>query len=124
LRGMRAHPGSGASAAADGGATVQLLTATGVYAVLTALAFRRPATGRRALGVFFLLMGLGVNGTLTVTAPGAYVGLARGAPWGWYRRIGVALTEPAPRAFGAAMALGETALAGAVLGRGRPARLG
>ena len=57
-------------------------------------------------------------------APEQYPALARRAPWGWYRRVGMALTEPAPRAFGTAMTVGETALAVAVLSRGRAARLG
>ena len=39
--------------------------------------------------------------------------LAGRASWGWYRRAGLALTEPAPRAFGAAMTVGETAVAAA-----------
>ncbi|SHN87768.1 hypothetical protein SAMN05660350_04232 [Geodermatophilus obscurus] len=95
-----------------------------VYAGLTALAWLRPAAGRRALGLFFAVMGLGVNGTLTVVAPEQFAVLARRAPWGWYRRVGRALTEPAPRAFGAAMTVGESALAAAVLSRSPAARLG
>ena len=69
-------------------------------------------------------MGTAVNGGLTIAAPGQFPALARRAPWARYRRIGVALTEPATRVFGAAMAVGETAVAAAVLGRGRAARLG
>lgn len=57
-------------------------------------------------------------------APEQYPALARRAPWAWYRRIGTALTDPAPRAFGAAMTVGETALAAMVLSRGQVARLG
>jgi hypothetical protein len=102
----------------------QLAVAAAVYSVLTALAYRRPATGRRALGIFFAVMGLGVNGSFTVIAPEGFSTMARGAPWGWYRTIGCRLTEPAPRVFGAAMALGETALAAAILSRGPVARLG
>ena len=103
---------------------VQLVTATAVYSLLTAMAFRRPVLGRRAMGLFFGVMGLAVNGGLTVAAPEQFAALARRAPWAWYRRAGLALTEPAPRVFGAAMAVGETALAVAVLSRGRAARLG
>lgn len=102
----------------------QLAVAASVYAVLTGLAFARPATGRRALGVFLATMGLGVNGVLTVTAPARFTALADGAPWAWYRALGRRLTEPAPRAFGAAMTAGETVLAAAILSRGRVARTG
>jgi hypothetical protein len=118
---------SAADAHAGGARTddaVQLASAAAVYAALTALAYRRPVLGRRVMGLFFGVMGLGVNGGLTVAAPELFPALARRAPWAWYRRIGVALTEPAPRTFGAAMAVGETALAAAVLSRGRAARIG
>lgn len=103
---------------------VQLATATAVYSGLTLMAYRRPVLGRRAMGLFFGVMGLAVNGGLTVAAPEQFPALARHAPWGWYRRIGLALTEPAPRAFGAGMAVGETALAVAILSRDSSARLG
>lgn len=102
----------------------QLAIAAAVFAVLTGLAYRRPDAGRRALGVLFALTGLAWNGALTVKAPEQFPMLARRAPWGWYRRVGRVLTEPAPRAFGAAMTVGETAMAAAVLSRDPAARLG
>jgi hypothetical protein len=74
----------------------QMAVAAAVYSALTGLAFWRPAVGRRALGVFFAIMGLAWNGTLTVKAPEQFPMLARRAPWGWYRRAGLAVTEPAP----------------------------
>jgi hypothetical protein len=102
----------------------QLAISVAVSAGFTGLAFWRPPAGRRALGVFFALTGLVWNGILTAKAPEQYPMLARRAPWGWYRRVGLALTEPAPRAFGAAMTAGETALAAAILSRDPAARLG
>lgn len=102
----------------------QLAVAAAVYASLSGLACRRPPAGRRALGVFFVLTGLGWIGVTTVTAPEQFPMLARRAPWGWYRRAGLALTEPAPRVFGAAMAAGETAVGAAVLAPDPAARLG
>ena len=102
----------------------QLAVATGVYSVLTGLAFWRPTVGRRALGIFFAIMGLAWNGTTTVQAPEQFPMLARRAPWAWYRRAGLALTTPAPRAFGAAMTVGETAVAAAILRPDPAARLG
>jgi hypothetical protein len=101
-----------------------MAVAAGVYSALTGLAFWRPAVGRRALGIFFAIMGLAWNGTLTVRAPEQFPVLARRAPWGWYRRAGLAVTQPAPRVFGAAMTVGETAVAAAVLGPDPAARLG
>jgi hypothetical protein len=69
-------------------------------------------------------MGLAWNGAPTVRAPEQFPMLARRAPWGWYRRAGLVLTEPAPRAFGAVMTVGETAVAAAVVSPGPAARLG
>jgi hypothetical protein len=43
--------------------------AAAVYSALTGLAYWRPTVGRRALGVFFAVMGLARNGSLTVKAP-------------------------------------------------------
>jgi hypothetical protein len=76
------------------------------------------------VGTFFAVMGLGWNGTTTVKAPDQFPMLARRAPWGWYRQAGLALTEPAPRVFGAAMTAGETAVAAAILSADPAARLG
>jgi hypothetical protein len=101
-----------------------MTVALAVYSALTGLAYWRPVVARRALGIFFAIMGLAWNGTTTVTAPEQFPMLARRAPWGWYRRAGLALTEPAPRAFGAAMTVGETAVAAAILSRDPAARLG
>ena len=122
-RRLSTSPAAGVGRGKDESLT-QLAVAAAVYSVLTALAYRRPTTGRRALGIFFAVMGLGVNGSVTVIAPEGFGAMARGAPWNWYRRIGCRLTEPAPRVFGAAMAAGETALAAAILSRGTAARLG
>jgi hypothetical protein len=59
-----------------------------------------------------------------VKAPEQFPMLARRAPWGRYRRVGLALTEPAPRVFGTAMTVGETAVAAAILSPDPAARLG
>ena len=102
----------------------QMAIAAAVYAGLTGLAYWRPSAGRRALGIFFAVMGLAWNGSLTAKAPEQFPMLASRAPWGWYRRAGLALTEPAPRAFGVVMTAGETAVAGAILSPDPAARLG
>jgi hypothetical protein len=102
----------------------QMAVAAAAYSVLTGLAYWRPVVGRRALGIFFAIMGLAWNGTLTAKAPEQFPMLARRAPWDWYRRAGLVLTEPAPRAFGAVMTVGETAVAAAILSPDPAARLG
>ena len=102
----------------------QMAIAAAVYSGLTGLAYWRPAAARRVLGIFFAIMGLVWNGSLTAKAPEQFPMLARRAPWRWYRRAGLALTEPAPRAFGAVMTVGEIAVAAAILSRDPAARLG
>ncbi|MGY1726075.1 hypothetical protein ACI79J_03795 [Geodermatophilus sp. SYSU D01062] len=101
-----------------------MAVAAAVYSGLTGLAYWRPPAGRRALGVFFAVTGLAWNGSLTVKAPEQFPMLVGRAPWRWYRRAGLALTEPAPRAFGVAMTAGETAVAAAILSPDPAARLG
>ena len=98
--------------------------AAAVYSALTGLAYWRPTAGRRALGVFFAVMGLAWNGSLTVKAPEQFPMLAGRASWGWYRRAGLALTERCSRASGAAMTVGETAVAAAILSPDPAAKLG
>jgi hypothetical protein len=102
----------------------RLAVCAAAFSGLTALALWRPSAGRRALGILFLLTGLAWCGLTTVKAPEQWPMLARRAPWAWYRRAGLALTEPAPRAFGAAVTAGETALGAAILSRDPAARLG
>lgn len=102
----------------------RLAVSAAVSAALSALAVRRPDAGRRALGTLFVLTGLAWCGLTTAVTPEQWPMLARRAPWRWYRRAGLALTEPAPRAFGVAVTAGETALGAAVLSRDPAARLG
>jgi len=75
----------------------QLAISAAVCSGLTAFTLWRPFAGRRVLGIFFALTGLLWNGLLAAKAPEQYPMLARRAPWGWYRRAGLAVTEPAPR---------------------------
>ncbi|MGY1619569.1 hypothetical protein ACI797_22745 [Geodermatophilus sp. SYSU D00691] len=101
-----------------------MAVAAAVYSALTGLAYWRPVVGRPAWGIFFAIMGLAWNGTVTVKAPEQFPMLARRAPWGWYRRAGLALTEPAPRVFGTVMTVAETGVAAAILSPDPAARLG
>ncbi len=76
------------SAPTRGDDTRQMAIAAAVYSGLTGLAYRRQSAGRRALGVFFAVMGLAWKGALTATAPEQFPMPARRAPWGRYRRAG------------------------------------
>jgi hypothetical protein len=56
-------------------------------------------------------------------AHGALLPAAVRGTWGGYRRAGLAVTEPAPRALGGVVTTGETALAAVILSRYPAARL-
>ena len=62
----------------------QMAVAAAVYSALTGLAWRA-SVGRRAWRIFFAIIGLAWNGTLTVKALEQLPMLARRAPWVWYR---------------------------------------
>lgn len=84
----------------------------------------RPQPARIFVGLFFGVMGLGIHGWMIATDPQSYVDFAASAPWGLYRDIGTALTEPAPLAFGIFMLVFETVTAVLILSRGRAVKAG
>ena len=60
----------------------------------------RPNAGRIFLGLFFLVMAIGVNGSFTFTNPQAYVEYASGALIPLYRDIALTVVELNPVLFG------------------------
>lgn len=84
----------------------------------------RPQAARIFVGVFFGVMGIVVHGLLVITNPEGYVGFAEQSPLPFYRRIGLFLTEPNPRAFGIVMLILEVTLAALILSRGRWVKVG
>jgi hypothetical protein len=93
-------------------------------AVVAGLCFWKPNPTRIFVGLFFAVMGLGIHGTDILTNPQAYVDFARSAPIPLYRDIGLALTEPNPRAFGVFMLVFETITSVLILSRGWYVKLG
>jgi hypothetical protein len=93
--------------------------------LVLALCILLPRTARTFVGVFFLIMAVGVNWTLSVLAPDLFVGLGTDAPllapYRWFFEHVVAL---APPAFGLAAGVGEIVLGCLMLAHGRAARLG
>jgi hypothetical protein len=69
--------------------------------VALGLALWRPVAGRLVLGIFFIIMAVGVNVVLVLAAPDAFADLGTSAPllspWGWVFEHVVAR---APAAFG------------------------
>jgi hypothetical protein len=64
------------------------------------LCLTKPNAGRIFLGLLFLVMAIGVNGSFTFTNPQAYVEYASGALIPFYRDIALAVVELNPVFFG------------------------
>lgn len=76
-----------------------LVSSIFVLAVVV-LCFAKPNAGRIFLGIFFLVMALGVNGSFTFGNPQAYVDYANGALIPFYRTITVSVISISPFLFG------------------------
>lgn len=92
---------------------------------VSVLCLVRPHAARIFVGIFFIVMGVGVNLVLSFVAPEQFVQLGAGAPliplYGWFFENVVA---PAPQVIGILAAAGETAVGLLILRGGRSARLG
>lgn len=64
------------------------------------LCFAKPNAGRIFLGLFFLVMALGVNGSFTFGNPQAYIDYAEGALIPFYRNLVVPVVSLSPFLFG------------------------
>jgi hypothetical protein len=89
------------------------------------LCLLRPNTGRIFVGVFFLMMALGINVVLVLFAPEQFVALGTNAPltpvYPWFFENVVALASPL---FGLLAAAYEVTIALMMLSRGRYAKWG
>ena len=79
----------------------QTIVWTAFCLVALGLALWRPDAGRLVLGIFFIIMAVGVNVVFVLAAPGGFVDLGTSAPllspWGWVFEHVVA---KAPAVFG------------------------
>jgi hypothetical protein len=89
------------------------------------LCLLRPGAGRIFVGVFFLIMAIGVNVVLVLVAPDSFVGLGTDAPvvplYRWFFENVVAL---APPLFGLLAAAYEVTMALMMLSKGKYAKWG
>jgi hypothetical protein len=87
--------------------------------VVLGLTLWRPGAGRRALGIFFIIMAVGVNVVFVLAAPEGFVDLGTSAPllspWGWVFEHVVAR---APAAFSLLVASYEVTI-GLMMMKGR-----
>jgi hypothetical protein len=77
-----------------------LLVSSVFVLVVVVLCLVNPRIGRVFMGIFFLAMALGVNGSFTFSNPKAYVDYAEGALIPFYRDLAVSVVSISPVIFG------------------------
>lgn len=88
------------------------------------LCFIKPNAGRIFLGLFFLVMALGVNGSFTFTNPQAYVEYASGALIPLYRDIALKIVQLNPMIFGFLLMTYEILMGLLILHKQKSVRIG
>jgi hypothetical protein len=88
------------------------------------LCLTKPNAGRIFLGLFFLVMALGVNGSFTFSNPQAYVEYASGALIPLYRDIALAVVKLNPVVFGLLVIIYEIAMGLLLLHKEKSVRIG
>jgi hypothetical protein len=84
----------------------------------------KPNAGRIFLGLFFLVMAIGVNGSFTFTNPQAYVEYASGALIPLYRDIALTIVEFNPMLFGLLLMAFEIVMGLLILHKQKSVRIG
>ncbi len=88
------------------------------------LCFAKPNAGRIVLGIFFLVMAIGVNGSFTFTNPQGYVDYASGALIPFYRDLALAVVNLNVVLFGLLLIVFEIAMGLLLLHKGNSVRVG
>jgi hypothetical protein len=97
----------------------------GIFVVVLTLAIvARPRPMRIVVGIFFMLMAVGIHGSTVLTDPSSYLAFANGALVPLYRDVAVAIVQVNQVAFGLFMLGFELVIAFLILWRGRAVRLG
>lgn len=84
----------------------------------------KPNAGRIFLGLFFLVMAIGINGSFTFTNPQAYVEYASGALNPLYRDIALTFVKLNPVLFGLLLMAFEIAMGLLLLHKGVAVKIG
>ena len=92
--------------------------------MLTVAILARPRPMRTVVGIFFVLMAVGVHGSTVLTDPSSYLAFANGALVPLYRDVAVAIVGVNTAAFGLFMLTFELVIACLILSRGAAVRLG
>ncbi len=88
------------------------------------LCLTKPNAGRIFLGLLFLVMALGVNGSFTFGNPQGYVDYASEALIPFYRDLALTVVEPSPVAFGLLLMAFEIVMCLLLLHKGRSVHIG
>jgi hypothetical protein len=97
----------------------------GVFVVVLTLAIlAKPRPMRIVVGMFFVLMDVGVHGSMVLTDPSSYLAFANGALVPLYRDVAVAIVALNSLVFGLFMLTFELVIAALILSDGRAVRLG
>lgn len=79
---------------------IPMIVSSGFVLAVVALCLLKPNAGRIFLGIFFLVMAFGVNGSFTFTNPQAYLDYANGALIPLYRDLAMRIVSISPILFG------------------------
>ena len=102
----------------------RLITVMSVELAMIALCLWKPNAGRIVFGIFFLVMALGVNVTLTLTNVDSYVIYGSNASFGLYRWVFGAVVARSPLFWAVVLIVYETSVGLLMLSRGRSVQLG
>lgn len=94
------------------------------YGLIFALCLWRPGAGRIAVGVLFLLMAFGVNGTFLLTDPSQFAALGSSSFLPAYRPLFQGIVGGAPVLCGLVAIAYETTAGLLILSRGRLSQIG
>ena len=91
---------------------------------VTILCLAKPNAGRIFLGLFFLVMAIGVNGSFTFGNPEAYVDYASDALIPLYRDLALRIVELNPVVFGLVLMAFEITMGLLLLHKGKSVKIG
>ena len=103
---------------------VPIIASSVVVLGMVVLCLINPNAGRAFLGLFFLVMAIGVNGSITFANPQAYAEYASGAMIPLYRDIAFAVVGPNPVLFGVLLMAFEIATGLLLLHKGKSVKIG
>jgi uncharacterized membrane protein YkgB len=103
---------------------IPIIVSSAFVVAVVILCLTKPNAGRIFLGLFFLVMAIGINGSFMFTNPQAYSEYASGALIPVYRGIALAVVRLNPVLFGLLLMAFEIAMGLLLLHKKRSVRIG